>query len=81
MGSLAHPLGSGLEGGQRFGGGTIWSPSGANEPMWEIGLLTLASLLSVWLSLELSEKDDSGFKREKVRDMQELVGRGSSKAR
>lgn len=47
MGSLAHPLGSRLEGGQRLGVGTIWSPSGANEPMWVNGLLTLASLLSL----------------------------------
>lgn len=33
-GSRPHPLGSGLEGGQRLGAGTIWSPSDANEPTW-----------------------------------------------
>lgn len=34
MGSLTHPLGLGLEGGQRLGPSTIWSPSDANEPLW-----------------------------------------------
>lgn len=34
MGSLTHCLGLGLEGGQRLGTSTIWSPSDASESLW-----------------------------------------------